>query len=424
MLRISILQSVWLPICVAGYLNTLLTMPLWANESSAEHPALVTAQQVVADFPNHPKSYLLLGKMQQALSQWDSALLSYHRTLELDPNQVDAVVSLAQVYEKQYELKTAVEWYKKAISIDQKQTGIYEKIGLLYTQLQDMEQAVQAFQRELELNPNKASTHYYLAQRLKEDGKLDEAKKHAQRCMELDERYPEPVYLLAMIAREQNDAQTSQKLLALFREKKNKEESYVLADEPDVMSTDLPVQSHNVAGIFYFNESQDQKAEWHFKQAITLDPKNEEARLNLVQLYAANQNLQKIEDTWRELHALKPEQASYMVHLGNVLNMANKWNEAVPLLEKAFLLDPTLEAKQAYAHVLITSQKDPQRGLQLMLEVIQQEPTAVNYDLLSRAYYVNNQLALSIEAMQMATQMERGNRMYQQRLQKLQSKKQ
>lgn len=410
--------------CLSGWLVFFSVAVNAADDSAADTEALAVARQVVSDLPNHPKSHLLLGKIQQALSQWDEALSSYQHSLELDPKQSETAVSTAQIYEKKYAYKQAIEWYQKALEIDAKQQGVYEKIGLLYIQLQQTDQAVQAFQNELELFPNHASTHYYLAQRLKEDGKIDEAKKHAQRCMELDERYPEPVYLLAMIAREQKETQKTQELLNLFRGKKSKESDYLIEDASAEPDHNLILQAHSLAGAIYYQQGLDQKAEDHLKKTVLIDPKNEDARFNLVKLYSTTQNIQKLENTWRELHALQPDKVSYMVQLGNLFNALQKWDEALPLLERAFQLEQSAETKQALAQVLITSQKDSARGLQLMLEVVQQDPTAPNYDLLSRAYYVNRNLPLSIEAMQMAVQLEPGNPIYQQRVQKLQTIKQ
>lgn len=414
-----------IPRFTAGLLLCLAGLFSHADETAEYKAALVVAEQVASDFPQHPQSYILLGKVHQALSQWDEAVVNFKKSLELDPNNPEAAVNCAQVYEKQYEYEHAIEWYQKAATIASPQYGLYEKIGLNYMQLNQMEEAAQAFKQELQHHPNNASTHYYLAQRMLEANELESAKHHAEKCMELDVRYPEPVYLLAQIARKQKEMPKAQEYLKLFREKKKKESEYVEEIETtSATAQTLEAQVSTFAGAMNIQQGKIQRAEDYLRKAIALDPKQETARVNLMQLYIQTKNATKLEHILRELHALKPDNINYMVQLGETLNAKQQWNEALPLLERAYERDQSLQTKRALAHVLITSQKDPNRGLQFMLEVVQENPAAKHYDLLSRAYYVTRNLPLCIEAMLMASQLEPNNPTYRKRLQKLQALKQ
>lgn len=399
----------------------LLSVNVCASEPDYQN-SFTVAQELVNEFPEHPQSYILLGKVQQAQSQWDDAAASYKKSFELNPQNTEAAILCAQTYEKKYEYETAIEWYQKSINDRNPQYGLHEKIGLNYMQLNQTDGAIQSFQTELEHHPNNASTHYYLAQQLVEAKELDKAKHHAEQCIKLDDRYPEPVYLLAQIARQQNEMQQAQDYLTLFREKKKKESEYVEENPVDTSSSNtLASQVNAFAGAVYFQQGNDRKAEEYLRQAIVLDPKQIEARVNLLQIYTTTKNIAKLENTLRELHTLKPDDVSYMVQLGDVLNAKKQWDEALTLLEKAHSLSANTQTKKSLAHALMTSMKNSARALQLMLEVVQEEPNAANYDFLSRAYYVNRNLPLCIEAMQMASQLAPNNRIYQQRLQKLQT---
>jgi tetratricopeptide (TPR) repeat protein len=413
------------PRFIAGLLFCMHTLIFSADVPADYENAMAVAKQVVTDFPNHPQSFILMGKVHQALSEWDEAIANYQKSFELNPKNSDTAILCAQVYEKKYEYENAIVWYQKAIGDESPQDGLYEKTGLNYVQLNQMDEAKKAFEQELELHPNNASTHYYLAQRMLEAGELEKATEHAQRCTELDERYPEPLYLLAQIARQQNDMQKAQDYLTLFRDKKKKESEYVNETENDVSSPNqLESQVNAFAGAVYLQQGDHKKAEEFLRQAITLDPKQEDARVNLIPVYTQTKNITKLEYTLRELHTLLPNKVSYMTQLGDVLNAKQQWDEALPLVEKAYQLEQTLQTKKSLAHVLITSQTDPVRALQFMQEVVAVEPLAINYDLLSRAYYVTRNLPQCIEAMQMASQLDPANPTYRQRLQKLQALKQ
>ncbi len=386
--------------------------------------ALAVAEQVVEDFPDEPLSYVLKGKVHQGLSQWDDAVEALKKSLSLDDAQTESTLSIAQIYEKTYEYEKAIEWYQSVLERGLEQQGVYERIGLAFAQLNQTDSAVNAFRKEVEAYPENASAHYYLAQQLVEQEKWDDAKSHAKRCMELDKRYPEPVYLLATIAREQGEQEKAKEYLTLFREKKAKEQDYVPQGHSTENDTEnVMVQAHLLAGVIYYQHRQDEESKRHLRKVIDLDPKHVQARVNLLQLYTANRNLQQMEHMLRELHTLRPGNVEFTAKLGEILNAKQKWNESIPMLEDALSIEPNPNVKRTLAQALILSMADPGRGLQLMQEVVRVQPDSRNYDLLSRAYYVNQDLTGSLEAMRMAMELAPDNPSFRQKYQKLQSLK-
>jgi Tfp pilus assembly protein PilF len=112
----------------------------------------------------------------------------------------------------------------------------------------------------------------------------------------------------------------------------------------------------------------------HFRQAIQRDPRYHDALLSLAALYEENKQIAEALAIYREF----PEDAAVQEHAGNLLLQSQKYAEAVPQLEQAYLKSPTQANRKALAAAYLQNQQ-LDKALPLLEKAVAEEPAG--YDL-------------------------------------------
>ena len=68
--------------------------------------------------PKNPGVFFNLGIIYQKLKNLDKSKESYLKSVEIDPNFIDAYVNLAKVYESEIKMHEANKYYLKAMSLN------------------------------------------------------------------------------------------------------------------------------------------------------------------------------------------------------------------------------------------------------------------------------------------------------------------
>ena len=100
----------------------------------------------------------------------------YIKTLEIDPNNIDAYNNLGLVFGKLEEFNKAVDCYEKAIHINSKSAVIYNNLGLVYEKCKKLDKAIDCYQKSTQVNPRYALAYFNLGNVLKILGKFNDAK--------------------------------------------------------------------------------------------------------------------------------------------------------------------------------------------------------------------------------------------------------
>ena len=85
-----------------------------------------------------------------------------NKTLEINPEMVEAIHLLGTVYLEKGMLIQALELFEKATAIDSTNPSIYLSLGQAYSQMDRYESAEKAFRIAAKLSPNSPLTYYYL----------------------------------------------------------------------------------------------------------------------------------------------------------------------------------------------------------------------------------------------------------------------
>ncbi|MFZ1136893.1 MAG: tetratricopeptide repeat protein [Candidatus Korobacteraceae bacterium] len=116
--------------------------------------ALAAANTQIAKSPNNSSFYFLLGNVLfRDRKDLNGAETAFHRSVELDKNNSDAVIQLGQVQVAKGEVDQAIATYQQAVKDHPNAPAFYTLLGGLYQSKRDWTKAQEAYQKTLALKP-------------------------------------------------------------------------------------------------------------------------------------------------------------------------------------------------------------------------------------------------------------------------------
>ncbi len=123
---------------------------LWNNKKREE--ALSSAQKLV-DSRGYSEDHFLVGFCQQELGQYSSAVLSYDRVLELDPNDTNAWSNRGVSLCKLKHIEEGLSSIDRALEIEPKDDKILTNRGNLLLSLAHVDEALSCYEEALGIDP-------------------------------------------------------------------------------------------------------------------------------------------------------------------------------------------------------------------------------------------------------------------------------
>lgn len=126
----------------------------------------------IASGPEAVAAYFKLGNDYADEGQWQAAIESYQKVLELDPDYLDAYANLGVAYYQLQQLDKALEAYQQALALNPDDADVNYNLGALYLQQalsvsslpdqREIRRAIDQINKALELKPDLAPPHFSL----------------------------------------------------------------------------------------------------------------------------------------------------------------------------------------------------------------------------------------------------------------------
>jgi Flp pilus assembly protein TadD len=107
-----------------------------------------------------------------------TALSHYERALAVDPNNAQALVSVARLYDRQDDLGNADEFYRRAMQVAPANPTPYNDLGICYARRGRIQPAIPLLTQAVTLEPLNKLYRNNLAVTLVDAGRVDEALQH------------------------------------------------------------------------------------------------------------------------------------------------------------------------------------------------------------------------------------------------------
>jgi tetratricopeptide (TPR) repeat protein len=146
--------------------------------------AIAAARTQIAKVPNSSGFYDLLGTaLTQNKKDFAGADAAFHKAVDLDRNNSDALLKLAQVQAAEGSVSQALATYQQSIKDHPREISFYILAGMMYESQSNYDQARSMYQQALSIDPDNALASNNLAYlMLQQGGNVDVALNMAQKA--------------------------------------------------------------------------------------------------------------------------------------------------------------------------------------------------------------------------------------------------
>jgi tetratricopeptide (TPR) repeat protein len=236
---------------------------LWIGELRSNTSEVERGALVVSDLPNTARAHLKYANALQKAERFADAQHEFEVALALDNNAEGAHYHLGQVLLQQSRFSEAVEHLEKALVIQPRSGDVRSEYADALERIGRDTEAAAEYERAIDLSPKTARIHYNYALFLAEKGKIDSAISQFQSALNYQPNLSHAHYYLA-------------RMLFLKGDLEGAKEHYL---ETARLDPTAPV--HNTLGVVYMRLGQISEAIAQFKEALRLNPGDNDAAENL-----------------------------------------------------------------------------------------------------------------------------------------------
>lgn len=343
--------------------------------------ALESLQQVLRAAPDHMPSVLLSGAVQYSLGSMPQAEQHLKKYLGQDPGNLYAQKLLASTLMKSGQTQSAIDTLAGALKNTQADVQLLALAGEAYMQAGDYTRATEYFSRASALAPKAAELHTALGLSKLAQGENERATSEMEAAVKLDTQSPKAGVLLAM---------TQLRL-------KQYDRALAAAKAVEKGQPDHPL-AHNLKGAAYLGKKDYADARASFEKALSIEPANFPAAINLAQLDLQEKKPEVARKRFENILTKDKKNAQIMTALSNLAISQGQVKEATAWLEKASqenpdALEPSL---QLIAHYLRTGEKQQALTLARKLQGSNSDNPAF-LDSLAQAQFANNDMPAALE---------------------------
>ena len=285
--------------------------------------ALEEALILVKDFPEDAVLQNIMGACYAGLGQLGSAVKSYEKAIEIDPNYAKAHYNLGGAYHELGQFEDSVKSYEKSIVIDPNYAQAHYNLGNVLKDFGHLDEAIVSYEKALVIKPDYVEAHYSLGIILFDLEKLDEAVTAYQKAIEINPNYPALHNNLGHTYKELGELD---KALQCYKS--------AIIHNPDF------VDSHNHLGVVLNDLKRHNEAIVSFERALSIQPDNFDTHYNFANTL---KNLGRSDEAISRFNIaidINPNFAEAHNNFGNLLTDIHQYDEAIIKFNKAISLKP------------------------------------------------------------------------------------
>ena len=343
--------------------------------------ALDSLQKILRVAPEHMPSVLLAGAVQLSLGSIPQAEQHLRKYLENDPDNLYAQKLLATTLMKSGQTQAAITLMTQARLHAEEDLQLLSMLGEAFMQTGDYAKATESFTAASALSPNTAELHTALGLSKLAQGNNERAISEMELGVKLNTKSPQVGVLLSMT---QLRLKQYDKALSAARA--------IEKEQPD-----NPL-AQNLKGAAYLGKQDLTSARASFEKALSIDPGNFAAAINLAQLDLQAKKPEVAKKRFESILEKDKKNVQIMTALANLALSQGKVKESTNWLEQASKENPEalLPSLQLIAHYLRIGEK--QQALTLAKKLQGSNSSNPNFlNLLGQAQFANDDKSAALE---------------------------
>lgn len=174
---------------------------------------LNTYDTFVSEYPGNTEIRRVYAEKLVTVNQIKRAIEQYKKIVEIDPENLDACVSLGGLFAQEKDFGKASEYFRKAVEINPERIDLYDTIASMLLQKGSKDMAIDMYRDAIESNPRAEKLYISLAALLENDSKTTEAVSIMQQAVEKVGEKPELLAVLGKFYRSQKKLSEAEKTL-------------------------------------------------------------------------------------------------------------------------------------------------------------------------------------------------------------------
>jgi tetratricopeptide (TPR) repeat protein len=344
-------------------------------------------ERFAKDFPYSSEIQRLYGDKLAVSKNTRGAIQQYKRVLELDSENVDALIAIGNMYMQLGNIDEATRHFSKAVDINPEKVEVYEAIAEALNE-KDPAKAVEIYRKAVQLNPKEQKLYLHLAALLDKQEKTPEAIEVLEQARERAGSKAETLTMLGLLYEKQKDNQKAfdtykdaysgapqnrflfAKMLSMLIKRADQAAIAQLIEQGENAFEDKLDLNATVAET-YLSEGQRDKAAMYYEKALQQDP-------NKLSLYAS------------------------LVHISN---LANNYAKSLELIERARATFGNTDAVDRMHAETLMQKRDFAAAAEVLKAFVERKPDSLDaYRLLADALTKDNKYDEAIAVVKQAEQ--------------------
>ena len=192
--------------------------------------------KLAAAQPQNPLFLYWLARLDYDAQNYSSAIARLQKVTQLDPKMTRAYDSLGLCYDYLGEFEEAIQSYNRAVELNRQQAKPspwpHIDLALSLIAVNRLPEAEKHLREAIGYDSRLPQAHYQLGRVLEMQGEYNAAADALKQAVALDEAYPEPHYLLGRVYHKLGENQLAEAEVARFQQLKNAKDTQTTRSSP------------------------------------------------------------------------------------------------------------------------------------------------------------------------------------------------
>jgi tetratricopeptide (TPR) repeat protein len=303
-------------------------------------------------------SYLNLGTALYHRNELDAAIRAYRLAIRLQPDYAIAHSSVASALAKQEKFDEAIQAYERAIQCKPDYAEAFNNVGALLNKQQKYAEAIDVLQHAIQYRANYALAYDNLGFSYLNVGQFDKATEALNKAIAIDDQLSSAYGNLGHIRMLQG---------------KNDEKTIELLEKA-ISTNPQNAEAHVNLGGVYGNRGLTEKAIESFDRAIEINPDLAEAHLSRGMALSRQMKFELAAMSFREALRVRPGYVVAHFNLGSVLANMHRHDEAIEAFGKAIELQDNIAEAHFRLGSLYSLKRDFEKAIPSLRNTIKFKP--------------------------------------------------
>lgn len=330
--------------------------------------------QAVRESPQDADRNGRLGMVLHAHDRLDAALICYTRAQLLRPDDYRWPYLAGVVQAGQSRNDQAIRMFRAALALKSDDAPTHLRLGDALLASGDYAASRTEYERVLRQRPADALAYYGAARTWASEGNNTRAAELYQKACERHPNYAAAHYALGLLYRQLGRSAEAQTHLAAYerdRKAAPPREDPLMADVQSLSGGILPLlaKAKDAAAAGRLGEA----VALH-RQALEMDPKQEQTHINLISLYGRMKQYAEAEEHYRSAVAINPDRDEAHYNYAVMLTVQGRIPDAIAAYRRAVALNPSHAEAHNNLGYLLAQQRQFAEALRHATQALESKP--------------------------------------------------